>query len=62
MKAEVVLYPVCAAAGVLTHPPVISSHPQLVEKGTKMVLENVITTIASVAGTAEEKFLVYYNR
>ncbi|KAF0306609.1 Importin-5 [Amphibalanus amphitrite] len=35
---------------------------ELVEKGTKMVLENVITTIASVAGTAEEKFLVYYNR
>lgn len=35
---------------------------QLVEKGTKLVLEQVVTTLASVADTAEEKFEQYYNR
>jgi len=35
---------------------------ELVEKGTKLVLEQVVTTIASVADTSEEKFLVYYDR
>ena len=35
---------------------------QLMERGQKMVLEQVVTTIASVADTAEEKFLVYYER
>ena len=35
---------------------------QLLEKGTKLVLEQVVTTLASVADTAEEKFLVYYDR
>ena len=32
------------------------------EKGTKMVLEQVVTTLASVADTAEEKFTAYYDR
>ena len=32
------------------------------EKGQKMVLEQVVTTIASVADTAEEKFAAYYER
>lgn len=32
------------------------------ERGTKLVLEQVVTTIASVADTSEEKFLVYYDR
>ena len=32
------------------------------EKGTKMVLEQVVTTLASVADTAEEKFSKYYDR
>lgn len=35
---------------------------QLMECGTKLVLEQVVTTIASVADTAEEKFVEYYDR
>lgn len=35
---------------------------QLMEKGTKLVLEQVVTTIASVADTAEENFRQYYDR
>ena len=35
---------------------------QLLEKGTKMVLEQMVTTLASVADTAEEKFTQYYDR
>lgn len=32
------------------------------EKGTKMVLEQIVTTLASVADTAEEKFISHYDR
>lgn len=32
------------------------------EKGTKLVLEQVVTTIASVADTSEEQFVAYYDR
>ena len=32
------------------------------EKGNKLVLEQIVTTIASVADTAEEKFQDYYDR
>jgi len=32
------------------------------EKGTKMVLEQMVTTLASVADTAEEKFTTHYDR
>jgi len=35
---------------------------ELVEKGTKLVLEQVVTTLASVADTAEERFITYYDR
>jgi hypothetical protein len=35
---------------------------ELVEKGTKLVLEQVVTTIASVADTTEKEFVVYYDR
>ena len=35
---------------------------QLLEKGTKLVLEQTVTTLASVADTAEEKFIQYYDR
>lgn len=35
---------------------------ELVEKGTKLVLEQVVTTIASVADTSEEQFAAYYDR
>ena len=35
---------------------------ELLEKGTKLVLEQVVTTLASVADTAEEKFVAYYDR
>jgi len=34
----------------------------LQEKGTKLVLEQIVTTLASVADTAEEKFEQYYDR
>uniref|UniRef100_A0A6Q2XKZ8 TOG domain-containing protein n=1 Tax=Esox lucius TaxID=8010 RepID=A0A6Q2XKZ8_ESOLU len=34
---------------------------ELVQKGTKLVLEQVVTSIASVADTAEEKFVPYYD-
>ena len=35
---------------------------ELVERGTKLVLEQVVTTLASVADTSEEKFIQYYDR
>lgn len=35
---------------------------QLMEKGTKLVLEQVITTIASVADAAEDQFIEYYDK
>ncbi|KAI0224095.1 Importin-5 [Lamellibrachia satsuma] len=35
---------------------------ELLDKGTKLVLEQVVTTLASVADTAEEKFIQYYDR
>ncbi|XP_077153239.1 importin-5 [Ranitomeya variabilis] len=34
---------------------------ELIQKGTKLVLEQVVTSIASVADTAEDKFVPYYN-
>lgn len=39
-----------------------SKFNELVEKGTKLVLEQVVTTIASVADTTEKDFVVYYDR
>lgn len=33
----------------------------MIQKGTKLVLEQVVTSIASVADTAEEKFVPYYD-
>jgi len=39
-----------------------SKFNELVEKGNKLVLEQVVTTIASVADTSEEKFKDYYDR
>nr|XP_026689827.1 importin-5 [Ciona intestinalis] len=35
---------------------------ELVQKGTKLVLEQITTTIAAVADTAEEKFILFYDR
>merc|ERR1719187_968245 len=35
---------------------------ELVEKGNKLVLDQIVTTIASVADTAEEKFVNYYDK
>lgn len=35
---------------------------QLVERGTKLVLEQIVTTIASVADTVEHDFVMYYDR
>ncbi|KAK2719944.1 importin-5-like [Artemia franciscana] len=42
--------------GILT-----AKFQELVSKGTKLVLEQVVTTIASVADTCEEKFINYYD-
>ncbi|XP_048745456.2 importin-5-like [Ostrea edulis] len=39
-----------------------SKFKELMEKGTKMVLEQTVTTLASVADTAEEKFTSHYDR
>ncbi len=39
-----------------------SKFKELVERGNKLVLEQIVTTIASVADTAEEKFVAYYDR
>lgn len=39
----------------------VMSSFQLIQKGTKLVLEQVVTSIASVADTAEEKFVPYYD-
>nr|CAD7455393.1 unnamed protein product [Timema tahoe] len=41
---------------------IVGDFLQLVEKGTKLVLEQVVTTIASVADTSEEQFVAYYDR
>ncbi|KAG7304294.1 hypothetical protein JYU34_011235 [Plutella xylostella] len=35
---------------------------ELVERGTKLVLEQIVTTIASVADTVEKDFVIYYDR
>ncbi|XP_039296349.1 importin-5 [Nilaparvata lugens] len=42
--------------------PTDNKFKELVEKGTKHVLEQVVTTIASVADTSEEQFVAYYDR
>ena len=50
--------------------PIISKLEQILtakfketaEKGTKLVLEQIVTTLASVADTAEDKFTQYYDR
>ena len=35
---------------------------QLLKRGVKLVLEQVLTTIATVADTAESRFIKYYDR
>ena len=35
---------------------------ELMERGNKLVLEQVVTTLAAVADSAEEKFAAYYDR
>uniref|UniRef100_A0A8C7NH41 TOG domain-containing protein n=1 Tax=Oncorhynchus mykiss TaxID=8022 RepID=A0A8C7NH41_ONCMY len=44
-----------------TNPRVQAHAAALIQKGTKLVLEQVVTSIASVADTAEEKFVPYYD-
>ncbi|XP_075146226.1 karyopherin beta 3 [Haematobia irritans] len=39
-----------------------SKFKELVEKGNKLVLEQIVTTIASVADTCEKEFVAYYDR
>ncbi|XP_060681846.1 importin-5 [Hemiscyllium ocellatum] len=43
------------------HVIMVAKLQELVQKGTKLVLEQVVTSIASVADTAEEKFVPYYD-
>uniref|UniRef100_H3B692 Importin-5 n=1 Tax=Latimeria chalumnae TaxID=7897 RepID=H3B692_LATCH len=43
------------------HVIMVAKLQELIQKGTKLVLEQVVTSIASVADTAEEKFLPYYD-
>uniref|UniRef100_A0AAX7UYL1 TOG domain-containing protein n=1 Tax=Astatotilapia calliptera TaxID=8154 RepID=A0AAX7UYL1_ASTCA len=44
-----------------SNPRVQAHAAALIQKGTKLVLEQVVTSIASVADTAEEKFVPYYD-
>ncbi|KAL1022067.1 hypothetical protein UPYG_G00021780 [Umbra pygmaea] len=43
------------------HVIMVAKLQELVQEGTKLVLEQVVTSIASVADTAEEKFVPYYD-
>uniref|UniRef100_A0AAY4B4Z7 IPO5 n=1 Tax=Denticeps clupeoides TaxID=299321 RepID=A0AAY4B4Z7_9TELE len=43
------------------HIIMVAKLQELIQKGTKLVLEQVVTSIASVADTAEEKFVPYYD-
>ncbi|KAG7268938.1 hypothetical protein CRUP_002934 [Coryphaenoides rupestris] len=43
------------------HVIMVAKLQELILKGTKLVLEQVVTSIASVADTAEEKFVPYYD-
>ncbi|XP_061655905.1 importin-5 [Phyllopteryx taeniolatus] len=43
------------------HVIMVTKLQELFHKGTKLVLEQVVTSIASVADTAEEKFVPYYD-
>uniref|UniRef100_A0A7M4FL78 Importin 5 n=1 Tax=Crocodylus porosus TaxID=8502 RepID=A0A7M4FL78_CROPO len=43
------------------HSTMVIKLQELIQKGTKLVLEQVVTSIASVADTAEEKFVPYYD-
>ncbi|XP_077456296.1 importin-5 [Stigmatopora argus] len=43
------------------HLIMVAKLQELFQKGTKLVLEQVVTSIASVADTAEEKFVPYYE-
>lgn len=39
-----------------------SKFQEMVEHGRKLVLMQIVTTVASVADAAEKKFLPYYDR
>ncbi|KAJ3584175.1 hypothetical protein NHX12_014671 [Muraenolepis orangiensis] len=43
------------------HVIMVAKLQELIQKGTKLVLEQVVTSIASVADTAEDKFVPYYD-
>ncbi|KAG7504065.1 importin-5 [Solea senegalensis] len=43
------------------HVIMVAKLQELIQRGTKLVLEQVVTSIASVADTAEEKFVPYYD-
>jgi len=35
---------------------------ELINKGNKLVLEQIVTTLASVADSVEDKFIDYYDQ
>ncbi|KAG7467002.1 hypothetical protein MATL_G00148650 [Megalops atlanticus] len=43
------------------HVVMVNKLQELIQKGTKLVLEQVVTSVASVADTVEEKFVPYYD-
>nr|XP_006638970.1 PREDICTED: importin-5 [Lepisosteus oculatus] len=43
------------------HTIMVTKLQELIQKGTKLVLEQVVTSIASVADTTEEKFVPFYD-
>ncbi|XP_068612345.1 LOW QUALITY PROTEIN: importin-5 [Brachionichthys hirsutus] len=43
------------------HVIMVDKLQELIQKGTKLVLEQVVTSIASVADTAEERFVPFYD-
>uniref|UniRef100_A0A286XZM1 Importin 5 n=1 Tax=Cavia porcellus TaxID=10141 RepID=A0A286XZM1_CAVPO len=50
-----------AHAAAHLHSIMVLKLQELIQKGTKLVLKQVVTSIASVADTAEEKFVPYYD-
>ena len=46
----------------VTPPHHTHTHTQLLQQGRKLVLEQIVTTTATVADTVEEAFVPYYDK
>lgn len=57
-----VLVPYLEAVVVKIEAVLTSKVRELVEKGTKLMLEQIVVTLAALADRAEEKFVDYYDR